>query len=89
MVFFLFFFWKIQWIGECIYGVWSLPSRIFGGGVHKRGSFLCSFKTNWSGEEYLRDFRLISLVGSPFKILAKEKANRLKKVIGKSGVFRS
>ena len=44
------------------------------------------------GVENLRDFRLISLVGSLYKWLAKVLANRLKKVVGKvvskaQGVF--
>ena len=35
------------------------------------------------GAEDLRDFRLISLVGSLYKWLIKVLANRLKKVVGK------
>ena len=36
-----------------------------------------------AGAEDLRDFRLISLVGGLYKLLAKVLANRLKKVVGK------
>lgn len=35
------------------------------------------------GVEYLRDFRLISLLGGLHKLLTKVLANRLKKVVGK------
>ena len=35
------------------------------------------------GMEDLRDFRMISLVGGLYKLLAKVLANRLKKVVGK------
>ena len=57
---------------------------------HDKGSFVKSLNSTFivlipkKGEvEELKDFRLISLVGSIYKWIAKVLANRLKRVVGK------
>ncbi|RVX14296.1 Transposon TX1 uncharacterized 149 kDa protein [Vitis vinifera] len=57
---------------------------------HEHGRFVRSLNSTFlvlipkkAGAEDLRDFRLISLVGGLYKLLAKVLANRLKKVVGK------
>ena len=62
---------------------------------HKKRRFVRSLNTTIlvlvpkkGGADDLRDFRLISLVGGLYKLLAKVLANGLKKVVGrKGGVF--
>ena len=55
----------------------------------ERGTFVKSLNSTFlmlipqkGGVEDLKDFRLVSLVGSLYKILAKVLANRLKKMMG-------
>ena len=57
---------------------------------HEHSYFLKSLNNTFlvlipkkSGAEDLGDFRLISLLGGLYKLLAKVLANRLKKVVGK------
>ena len=77
-------FWKFCW------DIVKLEVMGFFADFHHSGLFERSLNTAFivlipkkEGVEDLRDFRLISLVGSLYRLLAKVLANRLKRVVGK------
>ena len=77
-------FWQFNWdfVKDEVIGVfWEF---------HEHGRFVKSLNASFlvlipkkGGAEDLKDFRLVSLVGSIYKLLTKVLANKLKKVVGK------